>query len=272
MILVGKLPVHANALPSASAMHPHSRQRQGRRGGMWGSSVVRLERALEKHRNCPNENDSPHDRRKEKPMRKGLTRTMLVFGAALIVGGAARQAAAQPANCGDINGSGSVTIADLSALRAGAISPACTATNCFDVNASGGGVPDPGDDVVLDRFILGGADGQQNLLFNLCTGAPAPVACNDAAHPFTGAITSNTTFPGAPDGCPQFFIAGRVTVRNNATLTVKPGALIRAVVNAANPALILVARGSRLNANGVTNPIIFSSASNPGARTAGDWG
>src|SRR5262249_5016186 len=160
-------------LRNASAFE--TRRRRKRRV-MRGLSVERLKRALEERWNFSNESDSPHDRRKEKPMRKGLTRTLLVFGAALIVGGA-RQAAAQQANCGDINGSGSVTIADLSALRAGSISPACTATNCFDVNASGGGAPDPGDDVVLDRFILGGADGQQNLLFNLCTGAPAPLPC-----------------------------------------------------------------------------------------------
>jgi hypothetical protein len=211
-------------------------------------------------------------------MRKGFRQALLAVGAALIIGGTPRYAAAQPANCGDVNDDGQITGADTSALQAGVIDPACAATNCADVNGSS--AVELGDQVVLSRFLAGGGTigepgrsrGEQNLLFRLCTSAPAPVACNTSATPLTGRFTSNLTIPGPGDGCNEFFIAGRVTMANNSTLTVRPGAVVRAVVNPANPALILITRGSKINANGATNPIIFTSAATPGSRDQGDWG
>jgi hypothetical protein len=225
-----------------------------------------------------NENDSSDDRRKEKPMRKGLKHALLALGAALIVGGAASKAAAQPANCGDVNNDGQINSVDLSALQAGTINPACTATNCADVNAVGG--VELGDQIVLSRFLIGGGTigepgrsaGEQNLLFKLCTTAPAAVACNTSGTALTGRITTNQTWPGPAEGCNEFFIRGRVTFANNSTLTIRPGAVIRAVVNPADPALILITRGSKINANGAINPIILTSAAAPGARNQGDWG
>jgi hypothetical protein len=99
------------------------------------------------------------------------------------------------------------------------------------------------------------------------------VPCNTAGTPFTGQITSNTTFPGRAAGCSQFFIAGQVTVKNGATLTVQPGALVRAVKNPANPAFILVTRGAHLKADGSADPIIFTSdQAPPASRNAADWG
>ncbi len=208
-------------------------------------------------------------------MRKRSTTLLLALGAALVFGGAAGTAHAQPANCGDVNGDGQVNAADFTALSAGNISASCAATNCADVNATGG--IDIGDEVGLGRFVAASgasacSQGNQNLLYRLCTG-PGPVAtCNTAGTPFTGAITANTTWPGPANGCTEFFIAGRVTVQNNATLTVNPGARIRAIVNPADPAAIIVTRGSKLDANGATNPIIFTSAAAPGARAQQDWG
>jgi hypothetical protein len=211
-------------------------------------------------------------------MRQGLRHTLHALGAALIAAGWAGSAAAQPANCGDVNNDGQITTADLSALQANAINAACTATDCADVNAVGG--VELGDQVVLSRFLQSGGTiaepgrsrGEQNLLFKLCTSAPPPLACNTSGTPLTGRITTNQTWPGPADGCNEFFIAGRVTFANNSTLTIRPGAVIRGVVNSANPALILIARGSKINANGATNPIILTSAAAPGSRSQGDWG
>lgn len=162
-----------------------------------------------------------------------LTR-MLVLACVAVIGWFPGNAVAQPANCGDINNDGQITIADLSALRVPLISPACAATNCFDVNASGGF--DPGDDTVLDRFLLGGGTmaqpgrdrGEQNLLFDLCTGSPPPIGCRGPGNPLSGTISANQTWPGPADGCNEFHISGFVLVRNNSTLTIRPGAVIRA--------------------------------------------
>jgi hypothetical protein len=211
--------------------------------------------------------------------KKGLRYALLAAGAALVVAAHADIATAQPANCGDVNNDGQITAADLSALAAGTVNAACSATSCYDINGTGG-APDLGDQVTLGRFLAGGgtmaepgrSQGEQNLLYKLCTGAPAPLPCNSAATPMTGRFTANVTIPGPADGCNEFFIAHRVTIANNATLTVRPGALVKAIVDPSDPTLILITRGAHLNANGATNPIIFTSAATPGTRQAGDWG
>lgn len=212
-------------------------------------------------------------------MRKGFKQALLAIGAALMIGGVPQGAGAQPANCGDVNGDGQITSADVSALAAGSIAAACTSTSCYDVNASGGG-PELGDQVVLSRFLVGGGDitvagkakGEQNLLYKLCTGPATPEPCNTAGTPLTGRFTTNKTIPGPADGCLQFFIAGRLTMAGNSTLTVRPGALVRAKVQPADPTFILITRGSHINANGATNPIIFTSDANAGSRASGNWG
>src|SRR5262245_59482524 len=217
-------------------------------------------------------------------MRKGVRHAVLAVGAALVIGAAPGMAvAAAPLNCGDINGDGQITSADLSALQAGTISPACAATSCADINGAGL-VGDAGDQAALNRFLAGGgtigqpgrAKGEQNLLYKLCEGEAPALPCNTAGQPLTGRFTNNITIPGPGDNppCSEFFISGRVTMANNTTLTVHPGAVVKAlpVSGGSEPSLILITRGSHLNANGQTNPIIFTSAKPVGTRAAGDWG
>src|SRR5262249_25077596 len=151
---------------------------------------------------------------------------LLGAGAVMLVAGTAGNVAAQPANCGDINGDGLIDSNDISALAAGTISPACAGTSCFDINGSGGAA-DVGDRVRLARFRAGGGTmaepgrsaGEQNLLFRLCAPQPQCTAgtalpCNTPATPFTGAITSDTQWPGLAAGCSNFYIDGLVTVKN----------------------------------------------------------
>jgi hypothetical protein len=213
-------------------------------------------------------------------MRKRLKQVLLGIGSALVLAAGADRAYAQPANCGDVNNDNAITAADLAALAAGAIDPACGATSCADVNASG--AVELVDQTVLGRFLAGGggkndparSDGEENLLYKLCRG-PASSAlqpCNTAGTPLTGGFNADITIPGPADGCAEFFIAGQVVMRNNATLTVNPGAVVKAIVNPADPAMIIITRGAHLNANGVTNPIVFTSAAAIGARAPGDWG
>lgn len=65
-------------------------------------------------------------------------------------------------------------------------------------------------------------------------------------------------------------LSGLVTVRNNATLTIPAGTVIRS--SGAGDALVIT-RGSKLIANGTaTAPIVFTSKNAVGARNRGDWG
>jgi hypothetical protein len=79
-------------------------------------------------------------------------------------------------------------------------------------------------------------------------------------------ITTNTTW----NANNVYELRGTIFVRNNATLTIPAGTLIRS--NVASTALI-VTRGAKLNAIGTaTNPIVFTSKNAAGSRNRGDWG
>jgi len=210
-------------------------------------------------------------------MRNRFTQVLLAVGAALVIGGAPA-AFAQPANCGDINNDGNIDAADSAALAAGTISTQCSNAMCADVNASGG--VELGDQVVLSRFLAGGGTkaepgrsrGEQNLLYKLCTGEGTPVACAGPGSPLTGTFTSNVTIPGRGDGCSDFYVRGRITIKNNSTLTVRPGVVVHAIRDPMDPAFFLITRGSHIKADGSTDPIIFTSDTAAGARASNDWG
>lgn len=79
-------------------------------------------------------------------------------------------------------------------------------------------------------------------------------------------ITVNTTWVTGR----VYELFGTIYVRNNATLTIQPGVIIRSNVTAS---ALFVTRGSKLNAVGTpTQPIIFTSKNAPGSRNRGDWG
>jgi len=59
-----------------------------------------------------------------------------------------------------------------------------------------------------------------------------------------------------------------VYVRNNATLTIQPGTIVKG-----NGTGLIITRGSKIIADGtVTQPIVFTSSKPAGQRAAGDWG
>jgi hypothetical protein len=79
-------------------------------------------------------------------------------------------------------------------------------------------------------------------------------------------ITANTTWTATN----VYQLNGLITVRNNATLTIQPGTVIR---SSATASALLIARGAKLIANGTAaDPIVFTSNSAKGSRTRGDWG
>lgn len=60
-------------------------------------------------------------------------------------------------------------------------------------------------------------------------------------------------------------------VKNNATLTIEPGTIIKGVSN--TKATLIIERGSKIMAAGTADkPIVFTSDKAPGQRATGDWG
>ena len=79
-------------------------------------------------------------------------------------------------------------------------------------------------------------------------------------------ITANTTWSANN----VYELNGTIFVRNNATLTIPAGTLIKSNATAAS---LIVTRGAKLNAIGtVTSPIVFTSKNAAGSRNRGDWG
>lgn len=79
-------------------------------------------------------------------------------------------------------------------------------------------------------------------------------------------ITSNTTWNASI----VYQLNGLITVRNNATLTIPAGTVIRSSQVAS---ALLITRGAKLIANGTAAlPIVFTSNNAVGSRNRGDWG
>ncbi len=78
-------------------------------------------------------------------------------------------------------------------------------------------------------------------------------------------ITASTTWSGV------IFLQNKIYVKNNATLTIAPGTIIRG--DAATQGTLIITRGAKIVANGTAaNPIVFTSNQAPGNRNEGDWG
>ena len=78
-------------------------------------------------------------------------------------------------------------------------------------------------------------------------------------------ITSSATWSGV------VLLQNKVYVKNNATLTILPGTIIRG--DKLTQGTLIITRGAKIIANGTSsNPIIFTSGEAVGARNEGDWG
>jgi hypothetical protein len=78
-------------------------------------------------------------------------------------------------------------------------------------------------------------------------------------------ITSNVTWSGV------ILLQNKIYVKNNATLTIQPGTIIRG--DKATQGSLIVTRGAKLNAIGTSSqPIVFTSNQTAGVRKPGDWG
>jgi PKD repeat protein len=78
-------------------------------------------------------------------------------------------------------------------------------------------------------------------------------------------ITSNVTWSGV------ILLQNKVYVKNNATLTIAPGTIIRGDFN--TQGTLIITRGAKINAQGTASqPIVFTSNQAAGNRGEGDWG
>lgn len=78
-------------------------------------------------------------------------------------------------------------------------------------------------------------------------------------------ITTNTTWSGV------VLLQNKIYVKNNATLTITPGTIIRG--DKLTQGTLIITRGAKLIANATaSNPIVFTSNEAVGARNEGDWG
>lgn len=78
-------------------------------------------------------------------------------------------------------------------------------------------------------------------------------------------ITTNTTWSGV------VLLQNKIYVKNNATLTITPGTIIRG--DKLTQGTLIITRGAKINANATaSNPIIFTSNEAVGSRNEGDWG
>ncbi len=83
----------------------------------------------------------------------------------------------------------------------------------------------------------------------------------------TGDITSDTKWYATA----KYLLSGFVYVRNNATLTIEPGTVIKGLSN--TKAALIIERGAKIMALGTANqPIVFTSDKPKGQRSYGDWG
>jgi hypothetical protein len=78
-------------------------------------------------------------------------------------------------------------------------------------------------------------------------------------------ITANTTWSGV------ILLQNKIYVKNNATLTIQPGTIIRG--DKATQGSLIITRGAKINAQGTASqPIVFTSNEAVGNRNEGDWG
>ena len=69
----------------------------------------------------------------------------------------------------------------------------------------------------------------------------------------------------------RYFLSGFVYVKNNATLTIEPGTIIKGV--SGTKGALIIERGSKIMAQGTeAKPIVFTSDKPKGQRGYGDWG
>ena len=173
------------------------------------------------------------------------------------------------ASCGDVNGNGSVTVADVVKLFQDALSSADPADcdgagtlQCGDINESG--TITVSDVVAAFSLVLG-----EELLYE-CESEGPTISCPGGTAVVSSNVVTNEVWPAS---C-RIELDGTIFVTDSAVLKIEPGATIfgRKSSSDNSPSALVVRRDAKLNAAGTANdPIFFTSDQTPGTRVAGDW-
>ncbi len=98
--------------------------------------------------------------------------------------------------------------------------------------------------------------------------APNPGG-NTESDTLKGAISANRTLKSGK----IYYINGPAVVKNGVTLTIEPGVVIKGIKSGTVKAVLIVARGGKIMAEGTSSkPIVFTSNQPAGSRAAADWG
>lgn len=127
---------------------------------------------------------------------------------------------------------------------------------------------------VTDGIVTGVALGKATITATSEENPLFAASCDVTVIPSTGQvitvsgdITADTRWYSQA----KYHLSGFVYVKNNATLTIEPGTVIRGVSN--TKATLIIERGSKIMAAGTADkPIVFTSDKAPGQRATGDWG
>ena len=204
-------------------------------------------------------------------MKHFTTQAMTNFWKATLAGMVLAVAAPSIASaaCADLNNDGQVSIADALALSQ-CIASACPANVCGTGNALD--CADIFDDNAItnaDLAVMVDSLAGIKTLFPLCAGpGPTLAGCPGTVSLNSQTISSNIVWPA---GC-DIRINGTIFVNDGAVLTIQPGAVIKGVKGAPDPAALIFLPGSKINAQGTpASPIVFTSDQSPGSRAKGDW-
>ncbi len=133
---------------------------------------------------------------------------------------------------------------------------------------------DPSVAIVSDGMVTGVALGQVNITAVSQYDPTKTAVCEITVLPSNGqqiAVSGDITEDTKWYSNARYFLSGFVYVKNNATLTIEAGTIIKGV--SGTKGTLIVERGSKLMAQGTSaNPIIFTSDKPAGQRASGDWG
>jgi hypothetical protein len=215
-------------------------------------------------------------------MRRQWKVGILGLAAAVLLLPAASQA---QSDCGDLNNDGTVNQLDqirmTQCVAGGGICPAVSPgplcgtgslVDCGDMFADGNTTTLIAADLSqLINFLSGNPT-----VYDICTGPGATIACGGGEVTISGStITANETWPA---GClvrlDGTVIIDKASDSDPATvLRLDAGARVCGEASAPEPAALVIAPGSRIDAIGTpSDPIIFTSCETPGTRVQGDWG
>ncbi|MCU0376950.1 MAG: Ig-like domain-containing protein [Bacteroidales bacterium] len=127
---------------------------------------------------------------------------------------------------------------------------------------------------VADGVVTGVALGMATITATSSDNSQFTATCEVTVVPSTGQvitvsgdITADTKWYSQA----KYLLSGFVYVKNNATLTIEAGTIIKGVSN--TKATLIIERGSKIIAAGTASkPIVFTSDKPVGQRATGDWG